>query len=123
MRFRFTANALANLDAIEAFLTGHEHPHAFDLLLAELQDRVLPDLSRFPRMGRLFMARRPDSVEARHLHEAMASRLSPGDQVREYVMDDHLLLYLVNDRGVDLLAIRHHKQLAFDMHDFLGAPD
>jgi len=123
MRIRFSANVLANLDAIEAFLDRNEHPHAFDFLLAELEGRVLPNLLRFPRMGRLFMARRPDSVEARHLHEAMSARLAPGDQVREYVMDDQLLLYVVNDESVNLLAIRHQRQLAFDMQDFLGAPD
>jgi plasmid stabilization system protein ParE len=122
MRIRFTANVLANLDAIDAFLVENGNPYGYDGLLAELDDVVLPNLSRFPRMGRLFLERVPDSVEAQRLHEAITQRLSPGDQIREYVMDDHLLLYRVNDQGVDLLAIRHHKQLAFDMQDFLHAP-
>lgn len=121
MRIRFTANVLANLGAIDAFLIQGGHPHGYDMLLAELDDVVLPNLSRFPRMGWLFLERKPDSVEAQRLHEAIKARLSVGDQIREYVMDDHLLLYLVNEEAVDLLAIRHHKQLAFDMHDFLHA--
>ena len=122
MRIRFTASVLANLEAIDAFLLENGHAHGYDTLLAELDDVVLPNLSRFPRMGRLFLERRPDSIEAQRLHEAIVQRLMPGDQIREYVMDEHLLLYRVNDEGVDLLAIRHHKQLAFDMQDFLHAP-
>ena len=123
MRIRFAANARANLESIQTFPGGSDSTVACDMLLAELEDRVLPNLARFPGMGRLFMARRLDSVEARMLHEAMLGRLSPGDQLREYVMDDHLLLYRAGVSGIDVLAMRHHRQLAFDIHDFLSAPD
>jgi hypothetical protein len=35
-------------------------------------------------------------------------------EVREYVMTDYLLLYLLADTAIHLLAIKHQKQLAFD---------
>ena len=123
MQIRFTANLMGNLASIEDFFDANQHPHGYESLLDELEARVLPNLLRHPRMGRHFLARRPWSVEAQRLHEAIQARLAAGDQVREYVLDSHLLLYRVNDHVIDLLAIRHHKQLAFDMQDFLSGAD
>lgn len=126
MDVRFTANFLANLDSIEAFWKENTFPRGFDQLLDELQQRVLPHLARHPRMGRRFMARRVRSVEAQGMHDALVQRLkllSSEAEVREYVMDSYLILYLVLDQTLHLLSIRHHKQLAFDMQDFLGTPD
>lgn len=126
MDVRFTANFVANLDSIEAFWKENTFPRGFDHLLDELQQRVLPHLARHPRMGRRFMARRVHSVEAQGLHEALEQRLkrlSGEAEVREYVTDSYLILYLALDQTLHLLSIRHHKQLAFDMQDFLGMPD
>lgn len=119
MQIRFTANVLANLDAIEAHWQGQGDGRGFDRLLAELDDVVLPNLSRFPRMGRLFLERAPDSVEAQRLHAGIRARLAAGQQIREYVLDEHLLLYRVGDEVLDLLALRHQKQLGFDLGDAL----
>ena len=126
MEIRFTANFLANLDSIEAFWEENTFPRGFDHLLDELQHRVFPQLARHPRMGRRFMPRRIHSVEAKDMHDALVrrlKRLSSEAEVREYVMDSYLILYLVLDQTLHLLSIRHHKQLAFDMQDFLGTPD
>lgn len=60
------------------------------------------------------------------MHEALVQRLkglSGEAEVREYVMDSYLILYLVVPETLYLLSIRHHKQLAFDMRYFLGTPD
>ncbi len=126
MDIRFTENFSANLDSIEAFWEENTFPRAFDHLLDELTQRALPHLTRHPLMGRRFMARRVHSVEAQAMHDALAQRLhrlSSEAAVREYVMDNYLILYLVLDQTLHLLSIRHHKQLAFDMQDFLGMPD
>ena len=126
MDVRFTANFLVNLDSTEAFWKENTFPRGFDHLLDELQQRVLPHLARHPRMGRLFIARRVRSVEAQGMHDALVQRLkllSSDAEVREYVMDSYLILYLVLDQTLHLLSIRHHKQLAFDMQDFLDTPD
>ncbi len=37
-------------------------------------------------------------------------------QLREYVMTDYLLLYVLGTDAIDLLAVKHHKQLSFDIH-------
>jgi hypothetical protein len=36
-------------------------------------------------------------------------------EVREYVMTDYLLLYALVGEVIYLLAIKHHKQLSFDI--------
>jgi hypothetical protein len=40
---------------------------------------------------------------------------SPEADVREYVVGDYLVLYALSGAAAYLLAIRHHRQLSFDM--------
>ncbi|MFZ4538115.1 hypothetical protein [Propionivibrio sp.] len=53
--FKFTANFERNLEGIELFLTELEAPQAFDDLLDELLETVIPNLERFPEMGSPFI--------------------------------------------------------------------
>lgn len=63
-RVEVTASFLERLDAIEAFLTEVDAAFAFDDLLAELRATVIPNLARFPRIGRRYLANPPQSAEA-----------------------------------------------------------
>lgn len=119
---RFARNFALNLASIEAFWTENQFPEGYERLLDALTDVVVPNLQRHPRMGRPFMRRAVESVEAQTVVERLRPRLAAlghGAQVREYVMDDYVVLYLVVDRAVgepvlvQLLAIRHQKQLGF----------
>jgi len=126
LQVRFSANFAANLEQIAAYWDARDFPRGVDLLLDELEQRTVPMLEQHPRVGRLFMARQPSTVQARALWRALQLRLNalaPECQVREFVMDDYLVLYLLAPSVIHLLAIRHHRQLAFDVHDFLDAPD
>ena len=126
MDIRFSADFLARLDDIERYWLDRNFSKGFDFLLEELSGRVLPVLERHPHVGRRFMARLPASVQAQALHDALLARLAaqgPDADLREYVMDDYLILYLVAGQRMELLSIRHHKQLAFDLSDFLDMPD
>lgn len=60
---KFTANFECKPEEIERFLTDAEAPQAYDVLLDELSETVIPNLERFPEMGRPFLARPPRSVE------------------------------------------------------------
>lgn len=63
------------------------------------------------------MQRPPDSVEAITKLDALKKRLVKLDrtgELREYVMNDYLVLYVILNSVAYLLAIKHHKQLAFD---------
>jgi plasmid stabilization system protein ParE len=54
---KLTRNFERNLEDIERFLEENEATNAFDLLLDELADTVIPNLEHFPKMGRAFLDR------------------------------------------------------------------
>ena len=115
---RFTANFERNLEEIERFLMETETPKAFDGLLDELLETVIPNLERFPEMGRPFLRQRVRSVEVANavvaLKEKLASLTPEVEAIREYVLKHYLMLYAVIDGTIYLLAIRHQRQLSFD---------
>lgn len=113
-RVELTASFLERLDAIEAFLFEADAGFAFDDLLAEIRATVIPNLRRFPRIGRRYLANPPQSAEA--LAQLAALPTGAPDALREYLHGDYLLLYAAMDaqKTVYLLSIRHHRQLSFD---------
>ena len=115
---RLTANFERNLADIERFLTEARAPRAYYALLDELMDTVIPNLERFPGMGRPFLARPARSVEATNslaVLRAKLAALTPDlDALREYILADHLVLYAQVGANIYLLAIRHQRQLSFD---------
>jgi plasmid stabilization system protein ParE len=114
---KLTANFERNLAEAEAFLLEDDAPQAFDALLDELTDTVIPNLERFPGMGRLFFERPTRSVEASNGIDALKRKLktiAKAGEIREYVMSHYLLLYARFDATIYLLSIQHHRQLSFD---------
>lgn len=115
---KLTANFERNLADIELFLTKVDAPQAFDGLLDELQDTVIPNLERFPGMGRPFLNRAIGSVQASQAMKALRSQLkaliTEPEGLREYVMNHYLVLYAHIEGSVYLLSIKHHRQLSFD---------
>ena len=114
---KLSANFERNLAEIEAFLIEAEAPQAFDALPDELADTTLPNLERFPGMGRLFLERPVRSVEVANGIARLTQQLgalAKGGELREYVMAHYLLLYARIEGTVVLLSIRHQRQLSFD---------
>ena len=113
-RVELTASFLERMDAIEAFLAQADAGFAFDTPLAELRATVIPNLGRFPHIGRRYLANPPRSTEA--LAQLAALPAGAPDALRGYLHGDYLLLYTANeaDATVYLLSIRHHRQLSFD---------
>ena len=117
-RVELTASFLERLDAIEAFLTDADAAFAFDELLAGLRTTVIPNLARFPRIGRRYLDKTPPlgpgSTEA--LAQLAALPFGAAGALREYLHGDYLILYAViqGRATVYLLSIRHHRQLSFD---------
>lgn len=113
-RVELTASFRERLDAIEAFLTEADAAFAFDDLLAELRTTVIPNLRRFPRIGRRYLDHPPQSAEA--LAQLAALPAGAPEALREYLHGDYLMLYAAIDANatVYLLSIRHHRQLWFD---------
>lgn len=114
-RIELTASFLERLQSIEAFLTQAGAGFAYDNLLAEIRGTVIPNLRRFPRMGRRYLDQPPQSAEA--LAQLALLPAGAADSMREYLHGDYLVLYSLNDiddKVVHLLSIRHHRQLSFD---------
>lgn len=113
-RVELTAGFLERLDAIEVFLTEADAAFAYDDLLAELRATVIPNLARFPRIGRRYLDNPPQSTEA--LAQLSALPAGAASALREYLHGDYLMLYIAMDARatVYLLSIRHHRQLSFD---------
>ncbi|RYF30909.1 MAG: type II toxin-antitoxin system RelE/ParE family toxin [Comamonadaceae bacterium] len=113
-RVKLTASFLERLEAIEVFLVEAEAGFAFDALVDELRATVIPNLRRFPRIGRRYLANPPQSAEA--LAQLAALPAGVPDALREYLHGDYLMLYAAAeaDATVHLLSIRHHRQLSFD---------
>lgn len=117
-RVELTASFLERLDSIEAFLSEADAPHAYDALLTALRDTMIPNLRRFPRMGRPYLDRPPQSAEA----ITLLAQLPAGalDGLRVLGNGDYLILYAMQERAATahLLSIHHHRQLSFDFAGF-----
>ena len=113
-RVELTASFLERLGAIEAFLTKADAALAFDDLLAELRATVIPNLARFPRIGRRYLDHPPQSAEG--LAQLGTLPAGAATALREYLHGDCHLLYvdMEPNETVYLLSIRHHRQLTFD---------
>ena len=60
---KLTAHFERNLEAVELFLAEADALPAYDKLLDELLDTLIPNLERFPAMGRNSLDRSAQSVE------------------------------------------------------------
>lgn len=117
---KLTSNFERNLDDIERFLDENEATSAFDLLVDELTDTVIPNLESFPKMGRPFLDRPALSIEATNRVEKLRTQLDDlgsSSDIREYVLSRYLVLYAFTETTAYLLSIRHHRQLSFDFED------
>lgn len=119
VRVELTASFLERLEVIESFLTEAD---AYDRLLAELRATVIPNLRRFPRIGRRYLDQTPQSAEA--LAQLAAWPAGAADRLREYLHGDYLILYTVATPGhlVQLLSIRHHRELSFQFSRLWAGP-
>ncbi len=123
---KLTANFERNLADIECFLNDAEAPQAYDALLDVLLDTVIPNLERFPEMGRPFLSRPTRSVETSNALDALRARLSTlttdPEALPEYILADYLVLYAQIGGLLYLLAIRHQRQISFDFEFHWGGP-
>jgi plasmid stabilization system protein ParE len=113
LAIKLSANFENNLESIEHYLAESGNPQIFDTLLADLTETVIPNLERFPAMGRLFTARSGQSVETSNGLTALSKKMGRGE-LREYLLGNYLILYVPYDANLYLLSIKHHRQLSFD---------
>ena len=116
-RPRFTENFSANLTAIEEFVAPHSRTE-FHRFLDRLFDDAIPTLCQFPQSGRSFLTCTVKSSKARTLTKVLRKLINKEDDLREFIMNDYLVLYLVRRDQVIFLAVKHHRQLSFDLTRF-----
>jgi hypothetical protein len=109
-----TDSFIERLASIEAFLEEADAAFAYEDLLSGLRGTVIPNLARFPLIGKRYLDQPPQSAEAL----AQLAQLPHGaaDALRVYLHSDYLILYAVDAVKLTayLLSIRHHRQLSFD---------
>ncbi len=113
----FTQNFSDNLLAMQAFL-GEEGPKPFQRFLDRLFDEIVPRLCRFPKSGRSFLTHTIHSAEAKSLVKKLCTRLNRNDDLRECILDEYLVLYLLRNKHIVFLSVKHHRQLSFDLKRF-----
>ena len=115
--FQFTRNFSANLAEIEAFFERVDGGQGYLALLDQLEEHVIPNLERFPAIGRPFLARPQRSMEVclqvPTLKGKMAE-LGMGSELREYLTREYLILYTFNEHNGYWLSIKHQRQVSFD---------
>lgn len=110
-----TRNFDRNLAAIRDFLASAGASAAFGELVKRLAAEVIPNLQRFPDLGADFLTRAPLSADGLALFEEVVKAAGPGSHVRQLIDADYLILCLVKGGTFYLLAIKHHRQLSFDL--------
>lgn len=117
MLIKITGNFETNLEAIDAFWEECQFPQGYDQLLNELELTIIPNLERFPLIGRPFISLQPDSVESTHLQDKLRQKLAQmgrDNDIRQYLTENYLVLYAIINNVIYLLSIKHNKQLSFD---------
>lgn len=122
VRVELTASFLERLAAVESFQTEAGAASAYNGLLDELRTTVIPNLRRFPRIGRRYLDQPPQSAEA--LARLAALQAGAADRLREYLHGDYLILYTVATPGhlVHFLSIRHHRELSLQFSRLWAGP-
>lgn len=116
-RVEAAPNFLANLDAAHAFFVLQDADSA-DLRLRKLKTDLLEMISVLtwsPGSGRPARFLTARSAQAR-LRTKIVQKLAEQTglpSVREYILDQHIVLYAHSDSEVVLLALKHQLQLVY----------
>lgn len=115
VRVRFAENFYRNLEVIRLFLAEQDASAVADDVFDAVLERLVPALEAHPRMGRDWLMRTPHSPKGKALRERIVTKLAGTRELREFILDDYMVLYALDEATAVLLAIRHHRQRACDV--------
>ncbi len=121
-QIEYTSNFEANLHEIAEVWLENAFIAGYDRLLEHLLVTIVPSLERHPSIGKPFSSHKVDSVEVQIQLENIR-------YVRELVFEDYVLMYLLepaadaSNQIIQLLAIKHHKQLSFRFRQSWNNPE
>ncbi len=113
----FTENFSSNLADTQEFL-GADGAAYFAKFFERFVAEVVPNACRFPLSGRSFLERSIQTTQSESLAQKLKQKLQEGDDIRELIVDDYLVLYLVRGNDIVFLSIKHHRQLSYDLKTF-----
>ena len=105
------------VDEAVAYLVGLGADAAAQALLDKAYEALPERLLLAPRIGRNFIVRNPQTPEVRAVWEAARASLGNDIELREYILDDYLVLYAIHGDCIHLLTLRHQRQCGFDLSE------
>lgn len=115
-RIALAASFERNLEAIRLFLEqSGAPPTVYDDVVSAIVGRLFPLLENHPRAGRDWLLNPPPTESGQLLRQHVLTKLTGRHELREFVLDRLLVLYAIEGNNVTLLAVRHHRQLGFDL--------
>jgi hypothetical protein len=115
-RIALAASFERNLEAMRLFLEQNgAPPSAYDEVVNAIVQRLFPLLEDHPRAGRDSLLNSPPTESGQLLQRRVLAKLKGRRELREFVLDHLLVLYVIEGNVVTLLAVRHHRQLGFEL--------
>lgn len=105
------------LDEAVEYLLGVGADTKAQALLDQAYETLPKRLTQVPRSGREFTARNPKTPEVLAVWEAVRDLFGDDIELREYILEDYLVLYAIHHDVIHLLTLRHHRQCGFDFND------
>jgi len=116
MRVVVAASFERNLEAMRLFLEQNKvSPNMYDDVVNAIVGRLFPLLEDHPRAGRDWLLNPPPTDSGQLLLQRVLAKLKGRRELREFVLDRLVVLYAIEGNTVTLLAVRHHRQLGFDL--------
>lgn len=115
-RIVLAASFERSLEAMRRFLEQNEAPRSVYVeVVNAIVGRLFPLLEDHPRAGRDWLLNPPPTESGKLLQRRVLARLEGRRELREFVLDQLWVLYAVEGNTVTLLAVRHHRQLGFEL--------
>jgi hypothetical protein len=115
-RIALAASFERNLEAMRLFLEqSGAPPGVYDEVVNTIVGRLFPLLEDHPRAGRDWLRNPPPTESGQLLQRHLLAKLEGRRELRELVLDRLLMLYAIEGNTVTLLALRHHRQLGFEL--------
>jgi hypothetical protein len=115
-RIALAASFERNLETMRLFLEDSgAAANVFDGVVKAIVERLFPLLESHPRVGRDWLLSRPATDSGKLLRQRVVEKLGSSRELREVVLDDLLVLYAVDANTLTLLAVRHHRQMGYDL--------
>ena len=115
-RIALAASFERNLEALRFFLEQNgAPPSVYSDLVSAIVERLFPLLEEHPQAGRDWLLNAPPTESGQRLQRRVLAKLKGRRELREFTFDHLLVLYAIEGSTVTLLAVRHHRQLGFDL--------